>query len=530
MKPFPWMCLILLTGMIACHKSAQKPAPFPGYPGIDSISLDYCSGVVSIYGQHFDSIPVEDTILLNSLVFFPLTASSTLLTVQLPAAGYDGELFIHCNGLVAAWRDNIVWEKPVVDSISPSSAGTGTLVTIYGQYLNPNATQDSVYFNQTAAPIVATGPGYIRTVVPPGQTTGPVTVHTFCRVVTAPNSFVTSNKGVVYLCTNSDTLYALDAASGGRRWAFPVDGAGIAYANGVIYTGSVFDSSLYAIRATDGRQLWKISVGAAFGPPAMSGDTLYVAGVYGNVFAIDTTGKKLWTFNTGHNCTSFPLVSKGIVYECNEGFTTYALDAATGGLIWKRNVAGGAFSPGNGTLFMAGGDSTGEAAVDYAFDPATGNIHWSWSPGAGQTGGPGAYFNGMYIVTVRDRPVRALDAGTGNLVWTSTGTYSAGGLMEVSNNILYFTSSSVVVAMDPQSGALLWLGALDPLGSPQSMPTVANGVVYIGSSEGGVYAFDGVTGRTVWKTNAGPYPILPPPVVVDSAGNVFYAGNMVNQP
>ena len=259
MKRLSLLCLLFALILGACHKNAEKkavlPPVVPGPPGIDSIGLDYCSGSVTIIGADFDSIPAKDTILLSNDTLIPLTATSTRLTFMLPAAGYAGKLAVRCSDFTAYYYDSVIWEKPVIDSISPSLAGTGTIVTVFGRYFDRNAAHDSVYFNQIAAPIVATGPGYIQTVVPSGSTTGTITVHTYCRQASALKPFVLSNRGTIYLTANDALVHAFDVASGGVKWTAPINGSGLAYANGVIYTGGIQDNSFYALSTTGGSQL-----------------------------------------------------------------------------------------------------------------------------------------------------------------------------------------------------------------------------------------------------------------------------------
>jgi outer membrane protein assembly factor BamB len=95
---------------------------------------------------------------------------------------------------------------------------------------------------------------------------------------------------------------------------------------------------------------------------------------------------------------------------------------------------------------------------------------------------------------------------------------------------------SILVAYDAQTGAPKWQQSIThPI--TQSSPTVSNGVVYIGTDDGYVLAFDEANGGTlIWNSvvdaGIGPTgPVLSPPVVsrnrvhwVDGNGTLWVVG------
>ncbi len=69
----------------------------------------------------------------------------------------------------------------------------------------------------------------------------------------------------------------------------------------------------------------------------------------------------------------------------------------------------------------------------------------------------------------------------------------------VANGVVYVGSSDQnVYALNASTGALLWKyttgGQID-----HSSPAVTNGVVYVGSFDGNVYALNASTGALLWK-------------------------------
>lgn len=138
-----------------------------------------------------------------------------------------------------------------------------------------------------------------------------------------------------------------------------------------------------------------------------------------------------------------------------------------------------------------------------------GGLQLDWSY---QTGGPvglPAVANGVLYVGSEDTNLYALNASTGALLWTyATGvafTSSPG----VANGVAYVGCSNGLCALNATTGALLWTF------SGGGTPTVANGVVYI-DSPNGESALNAATGALLWQ-----YPLGAPTVAVGENQVVF---------
>lgn len=124
----------------------------------------------------------------------------------------------------------------------------------------------------------------------------------------------------------------------------------------------------------------------------------------------------------------------------------------------------------------------------------------------------------LYIPT--DKGLYAMDARSKKLLWSNSmqpeGKSQRLVIREPSilNGVLYtvFVSAnetgrpeqSKVVAFSAKNGKLLWESAA--FAGEASKPTIANGVIYVGSSiaktgpfEGALYAYDATNGRQIWK-------------------------------
>ncbi len=137
--------------------------------------------------------------------------------------------------------------------------------------------------------------------------------------------FTTSAEGLVFFGSSvDDHVYALDAATGERRWAFATDGPvrlAPSYAEGRVYVGSD-DGYAYCLSAQNGTCVWKHR-------PGPSDER-----VIGNGRVISR-----WPLRTSI------LVDDGVAYLAAgvfpyEGQIITALDATTGKVIWRNDTLG----------------------------------------------------------------------------------------------------------------------------------------------------------------------------------------------
>jgi len=201
-------------------------------------------------------------------------------------------------------------------------------------------------------------------------------------------SYTTGNKvfsspavagGVVYVGSEDDNVYALNAATGAQLWQFTTGDkvfSSPAVAGGVVYVGS-YDCNLYALSAATGALVWKFTTGnaavcyAVYSSPAVAGGVVYVASSDGTVYALNAaTGAKLWSYTAGGLVISSPAVANGVVYVGSYDDNVYALNAATGALLWKFTTGSYVLSSpavANGVVYAGSFDDN-----LYAFDPAGG--------------------------------------------------------------------------------------------------------------------------------------------------------------
>jgi outer membrane protein assembly factor BamB len=110
----------------------------------------------------------------------------------------------------------------------------------------------------------------------------------------------------------------------------------------------------------------------------------------------------------------------------------------------------------------------------------------------------GSYFD-------QDHNVYCLDAKTGKKVWTYLTGGAVLGTPTVANGVVYVGSQdNALYALDARTGALRWrfAGSLTFLAAPLAH----DGVVYAPSQDGYIYALDARTGTMFWRAFAGVHP------------------------
>ena len=226
--------------------------------------------------------------------------------------------------------------------------------------------------------------------------------------------------GVVYLAA-SDELHALAASTGDTIWRAPLERA--LAARLVFDTGWLLaviePGDVVAMRAADGRQLWRHSLGAAPRSRAVAGDNdaLYFALSDGRVVSLNLIdGSKRWEQQLP-KMLGEPAAAPDRVFIGSTDNFFYALDADDGSLQWK---------------WRSGGDVIGAAAADEVVfitsldniirgvNRGNGNQRWRKATPSRPVIPPSA-IGGVAIVTGVDNSLTAFAARTGEQV----GTYVA---------------------------------------------------------------------------------------------------------
>jgi|GEM_PF-6657549 len=295
--------------------------------------------------------------------------------------------------------------------------------------------------------------------------------------------------GTAYIGSSSNFVYAVDTATGERRWRFQT-GNSIrstpAVADGTVYVSST-DAAVYALSTDQGSEQWRVSLGLpVHASPTPAGDSVYVGGRNGEVYALDAeTGEIRWTFTTNDPIYGSVAVVDGTVYGVNEPGTVFALDAEEGRPRWQTRVEGNFDSApvvADGMLYLT---STTDQVL--ALSTQSGERQWSKDIPIRAPANV-AVTESILAVPGSDGTLYALDPRTGAEQYQ----FNAGARCyspTVSDGVLCVGVSDGIRSLDPATSAQHWSHRLGPSTHPSL--SVSNGVVYAGGENGTLYAVVG---------------------------------------
>lgn len=279
-------------------------------------------------------------------------------------------------------------------------------------------------------------------------------------------------------------LMAVDSATGGLRWEIAAGTLATTNANnaialaedGTIYLHTSEGRLLaYTDRGAAGAQLkWSASVpGLSYASPTIAPDgTVYLGSDEPGLNAASPSSHRLYAFNPANGSVKWTFRTDNPIY------TATAIDAA-GNLYFGTLVSGRLYS------------LTPQGAQRWIYSGA--RLGTSSSPALSPDGAT-VYFAGY------DGVLHAVNAATGEQRWT----YKLGGEVRASSpavdaaGVVYIGSYDTVLYAINANGTLnrTWsTGAII-----RSSPAIAGTTLYIGSNDGGLYAFD------IGMPAAGPWP------------------------
>ena len=258
-------------------------------------------------------------------------------------------------------------------------------------------------------------------------------------------------------------------------------------------------SELVALSAASGAVVWGPIAIAGSASATYDNGRVIVMSSGGVMMGFDAaTGNQLWSsLMPGQwSFSAPPTALNGIAYTggAGSGGTLYAVDDATGALLWMAGVMNGdASSP----TLTADGVYVTYPCQTYDFQPQSGAPVWHDSgPCEGGGGATGAYANGIYYSPNGvGSPGETFDAEAGTLLSTYGGTPVLG------TSVGYFLQAGTIDAIDLASKTIRWTFAGD--GSLSAAPILVNDYLFVASGSGKLYALDAATGAQLWQTSVG---------------------------
>jgi outer membrane protein assembly factor BamB len=276
------------------------------------------------------------------------------------------------------------------------------------------------------------------------------------------------------------------------------------------HTANAVGSRIDTTNASTLTEAWRFTTGGwVSGTPVVANGVVYVGSWDGKMYALrESDGTQVWSFNAGtftdNRCNptimgidSTAAVADGKVYFATSDAKLYALDAATGNVVWQKQVA----DPGQAYHFYASpvvfDDKIYIGLASHCVNPcvrgevvcvnaSNGNIVWTFF-----TAPEGSLGGGVWSSCAIDPNRRAVYVGTGNFC-SGEDTYS-----------------SAVLALNADSGNLIWsfkkvppkdLSNFDFGASPILYDVIGIPMLAIGSKDGHCYALNRQTGELLWDT------------------------------
>ena len=321
--------------------------------------------------------------------------------------------------------------------------------------------------------------------------------------------------GLVLVGSEDGLLYAIDADQGRVSWTHSCEGpvtSSPAAADGRAFVVGG-DGHLDALELETGKLLWTVAVGDPvpyeqrpgeprnwdfyLSSPVVYGDIVLFGATDGNVYAVDAArGTVRWKRDLGGAIRSTPAVAADTVYVGSMDGTLHALALATGQQRWVFDTEGNPYFPrgevqsspavANGVVYVGARDG-----FLYAVDAKSGEQRWladhrgSWvitSP---------AVHDGLVFAGSSDGEfVHAVDAKTGEEKWRfDTGSRVFSSLAGAGGLVYFGTWNGDLIGLALQDGSRKASNMAES--AIMSSPVLADGVLYVGSDDSCLYAFQG---------------------------------------
>jgi eukaryotic-like serine/threonine-protein kinase len=365
--------------------------------------------------------------------------------------------------------------------------------SLLGNNWNILANNEVVYFNNYGGDLYACN----------AQTGQQKWIHQSGTEANLLSSAITDR--VVYICTRqidslalnnpilNDHLIALELQSGQQKWQFKLSqqppfslslnfalsSSAPVVAKEVVYIGS-YDGHLYALDVSSGDLAWRLKTtnDMALSSPAVKEDILCVGSNNGYLYAINlTTKQEKWKFEIG-GVSPFiipvPVIANERVYVAGSDHQLYVLNLDDGQLLWT-------FSLGNIPLSRPAITNqiiciAGNNGYLYALNIDTGKQLWisrlddkfSWSD---------PIINQETVYISSQGCLRAIDLQTGNPLWQFQTPLSDQWVLNP--RIWFFGLASQLAKVFSRN-----INGMEQF----SEPVIADGVIYVGCSNGYLYA------------------------------------------
>ncbi len=234
--------------------------------------------------------------------------------------------------------------------------------------------------------------------------------------------------------------------------------------------------------------------------------------------------RQLWKLRARYYIEYPPSVGYGRVFLGQGKGRFFALDPATGKIVWQKHFP---FCSASSPTLAAGlviqtyipapcgKVSRSLPGLVVAMRPSDGKVIWHLSLASESTA---VVVGGRVYLGAWDQRVYALAVKTGKVIWSTKTDGEIDGSPAYANGTIYVgNNAGSVYALGAEDGAVRWVGrSFSSLFRGReyfyATPAVAYGRVFAPSTDGTVYAFGASTGHLLWARHAGTYVYTAPAV------------------
>ena len=264
-----------------------------------------------------------------------------------------------------------------------------------------------------------------------------------------------------------------------------------------------------ALDAATGREVWRFATeGKVFSTPAVWRKKVVIGSTDGYIYCLSLrNGKLRWRYRCEKSVLASPVIRKGIAYIGASDHVFRALKVRNGKLVWAREGIAGFVEckPYVDDSQVVFGDW---ANTLYSLDPRTGAVQWTWKTKGSRMFSPAAVYpvkaHGKIFVVTPERKNYALDAGTGEQLWVSTGGRESIGLSPDGETIYVKTmfdsvQAYVTTADNAEKRWETHPGFGYEIAPTPSVSSPDGQLLFVPTDKGNLFCLNASDGTVVWK-------------------------------
>jgi outer membrane protein assembly factor BamB len=251
------------------------------------------------------------------------------------------------------------------------------------------------------------------------------------------------------------------------------------------------------------KSLWARAMGGYMEyPPSYCDGRLYVNTYKGTTYAVDAaTGRVIWRRNDQGPKPSTPAIAGPRVFVSSTNGSVTALDRSNGKLLWRFKTSAKIESSPlarDGIVYFGATDGR-----LFAVNAATGHVKWAYDTGGRINSSPSLWGNRLCITTYAGS-IFCLDRRDGRKLWSHYyrrdffryDSFYASPSTD-GKRIFTVSRSGKVYAVNATNGRVLWTGSVGSIG--YTTPAISSGRVFVGGFDGYLRAYSAANGTILWR-------------------------------